>query len=152
MTIQARYVHTNIIAQDWQRLAKFYEEVLDCVPKPPARDLAGDWLEAATGIPEAHLKGMHLTLPGAGADGATLEIYQYTGGPEKPTTAVNRPGLAHLAFSVPDAAAALQAVIAGGGGAVGEVVSTDIPGVGRITFVYATDPEGNVIELQHWDH
>jgi hypothetical protein len=26
----------------------------------------------------------------------------------------------------------------------------DIPGAGRVTFVYLTDPEGNIIELQHW--
>ena len=151
MTIQARYVHTNIIAQDWQRLANFYEQVLGCVPKPPPRDLAGDWLEVATGVRGAHLKGMHLILPGLGADAPTLEIYAYIDGMEKPPTMVNRPGLAHIAFVVPDVAGALDAVIAGGGGAVGEVVSTDIPDVGRITFVYATDPEGNIIELQHWE-
>jgi len=41
-------------------------------------------------------------------------------------------------------------VISAGGGVVGELVSVDIPGAGTIAFVYATDPEGNVIELQHW--
>lgn len=25
MPIQARYVHTNIVAKDWKRLARFYE-------------------------------------------------------------------------------------------------------------------------------
>jgi hypothetical protein len=29
-------------------------------------------------------------------------------------------------------------------------VSLDIPNAGRVTFVYLTDPEGNIIELQHW--
>lgn len=152
MPVEARYVHTNIIAQDWQRLAKFYQEVLGCVPKPPERNLSGDWLEAATRIPGARLKGMHLILPGQGTNGPTLEIFQYEDQPEKPLTAINRPGLGHLAFVVPDVEAALEALIAGGGSAVGDLVTADIPNAGRITFVYAADPEGNVIELQHWDH
>jgi len=31
---------------------------------------------------------------------------------------------------------------------LGEIVSTAIPGVEMITFVYVRDPEGNIIELQ----
>ena len=42
------------------------------------------------------------------------------------------------------------AVLAAGGGVVGEEVTTDIPEAGRITFAYVSDPEGNVIELQRW--
>jgi predicted enzyme related to lactoylglutathione lyase len=68
--------------------------------------------------------------------------------PSKP--AVNRPGFAHLAFAVDDVAAARDAVLAAGGGVVGDVVSVAIPDAGQITFAYVTDPEGNVIELQHW--
>jgi predicted enzyme related to lactoylglutathione lyase len=41
-------------------------------------------------------------------------------------------------------------VVAAGGGTVGDLVSVDIPEAGRLNFVYATDPEGNVIELQQW--
>ncbi len=37
-----------------------------------------------------------------------------------------------------------------GGGQLGEPVNVDIPEAGRITFAYATDPEGNIIELQKW--
>ncbi|MDP4149104.1 MAG: hypothetical protein Q8927_12755 [Bacteroidota bacterium] len=32
----------------------------------------------------------------------------------------------------------------------GDLVETDIPGAGHLTFVYARDPDGNIIELQHW--
>jgi predicted enzyme related to lactoylglutathione lyase len=51
---------------------------------------------------------------------------------------------------VDDVPAARDAVLAAGGGTVGEVVSREIPGAGAITFAYVTDPEGNVIELQTW--
>jgi hypothetical protein len=42
-------------------------------------------------------------------------------------------------------------VVSHGGGLVGEVASAEVPGVGLLTFVYAADPEGNIIELQAWD-
>ena len=59
-------------------------------------------------------------------------------------------GIGHLAFAVDDVELALGAIVAAGGGAAGEVVKVAVPGAGRITFVYATDPEGNIVELQHW--
>jgi predicted enzyme related to lactoylglutathione lyase len=151
MTLSARYVHTNIIACDWRRLAKFYEEVLGCVPVPPERHLAEPWLEEATHLPGAELRGMHLRLPGHGVTGPTLEVFEYQEMPERQATAVNRPGLAHLAFAVEDVPAAQAAVLAAGGRAVGQVVTAEIAQAGRITFAYVTDPEGNVIELQRWD-
>jgi predicted enzyme related to lactoylglutathione lyase len=151
MTLRAKYVHTNIVALDWKRLAGFYEQVFECKPVPPVRDLSGAWIEAATGINGAHLWGVHLRLPGYDENGPTLEIFQYNVEKEKPATAINRPGFAHLAFAVNEVAEALQRVISAGGRAVGEVVTTDIPNAGRVSFVYATDPEGNIIELQHWE-
>jgi predicted enzyme related to lactoylglutathione lyase len=150
MSINAKYVHTNIVAKDWQNLARFYEQVFGCVPVPPERNLSGQWLADSTGVPGAHIRGMHLRLPGYGDDGPTLEIFEYNHATEKPTTAVNRPGLAHLAFAVDDVETARQAVLAAGGGAVGQTVTVTIAGKGVITFAYLTDPEGNIIEVQRW--
>ena len=152
MSIQARFVHTNLIAQDWKKLATFYEQVFGCIPVLPERDLAGQWLDDATRVPSARIRGMHLRLPGYGDAGPTLEIFQYDREEERHRTAVNRPGFGHIAFAVDDVQAAQDAVIAAGGSALGERVTVDIPGAGWITFVYATDPEGNIIELQHWSH
>jgi predicted enzyme related to lactoylglutathione lyase len=148
-TLSARYVHTNLVARDWRRLARFYQEVFGCQPVPPERRLSGAWFEAATRLPGARAEGMHLRLPGWGEQGPTLEVFQYNEVSEG-KVAVNRPGLAHLAFAVDDVAAAVLAVLNAGGSTVGETVTVDIPGAGRITFAYAADPEGNVIELQHW--
>jgi predicted enzyme related to lactoylglutathione lyase len=148
MAIASRYIHTNIIARDWKRLAAFYENVLGCTPVPPERALSGKWLEGATGVPGAEIHGVHLRLPGYGEDGPTLEIFQYTQLEERGKIAINRPGFAHIAFMVDDVTSARDAVIAAGGGVHGELVSTKIPGAGTITFIYATDPEGNIIELQ----
>jgi predicted enzyme related to lactoylglutathione lyase len=148
--IQARYVHSNLIARDWRGLARFYETIFGCVRVPPERDLSGPAMEAGTGLPAAHLRGVHLRLPGQGDHGPTLEIFTYDRLEERPPTAVNRPGLGHLAFGVADVAAARAAVLAAGGASVGEIVTVEVSGGGRVTWCYVTDPEGNVIELQSW--
>lgn len=146
-----RYAHTNIVAQDWRKLAQFYESVLSCTPLLPERHQTGEWLARGTGVAGAALQGVHLRLPGHGEAGPTLEIYLYTEMLESPEPRANRRGLGHLAFAVDDVAETLQEVRAHGGAALGEIVTTDVPGAGRITFVYATDPEGNILELQRWD-
>lgn len=148
--IQARYVHTNIVARDWKALARFYEKVFGCRPVPPERNLSGRWLEEATSITGAEIQGIHLRLPGHGEQGPTLEIFQYKQNEARPPTAVNRTGLAHLAFAVDDVETAQEAVLAAGGNAIGRIVSLDIAGAGSVKIVYLTDPEGNIIELQRW--
>lgn len=146
-----KYAHTNIIAQDWRKLVDFYCEVFDCVPVPPQRDQSGEWLSRGTGVPDAALAGMHLRLPGHGEDGPTLEIYSYAKMLDKPQAAANRKGIGHLAFLVDDVATIRAAVLAQGGADLGEIVQRDVAGVGRITFIYMADPEGNILEIQHWD-
>jgi predicted enzyme related to lactoylglutathione lyase len=148
VTLSARYVHTNLIAHDWRALAHFYQELFGCVPVPPERDLSGPDMEAGTGIAGAQLRGIHLRLPGHGAAGPTLEIFNYKHLAERAPTAVNRPGFGHLAFSVEDVTAAREAVLAAGGRAIGEVVTVTLQDGARVTWCYVTDPEGNVIELQ----
>ncbi len=150
MAIRAKYVHTNLIAKDWRGLAEFYERVFGCMPLRPERNLKGQWLEKGTGVPGAEIEGIHLRLPGHGETGPTLEVFQYNRQAERPATAVDRPGFVHLAFAVDDVGAARDAVLAAGGGVVGEVVSLHVSGAGTVTFAYVTDPEENIIELQRW--
>jgi predicted enzyme related to lactoylglutathione lyase len=148
--IDARFGHVNLVAADWRALADFYERVFGCVFVPPERDLSGPVLEAGTGVAGATIRGAHLRLPGLGDGGPTLEIFQYGSGPERPPTAINRPGFGHIAFAVPDVEAAREAVLAAGGGVVGEVVTTGTSDGRRVTWTYLTDPEGNILELQAW--
>jgi predicted enzyme related to lactoylglutathione lyase len=147
--IALRFVHTNIVARDWERLAEFYVRVFSCIPVPPERRLSGRWLERATGIPGAKIRGTHLKLPGHGNEGPTLEIFQYYIGGKGSNRSVNSPGFAHIAFYVDDIEAVREAILEAGGSAVGELVRTVVPSVGEIEFAYMRDPEGNVIEIQH---
>jgi predicted enzyme related to lactoylglutathione lyase len=150
MPIQARYAHTNLVAHDWKRLADFYTEAFGCEPMPPERKLSGEWLARGTGVPGARLQGIHLRLPGHGDKGPTLEIFQYHEARERLEPAANRPGFGHIAFVVDDVEAAQEKVMAAGGGALGEIASAEVEGAGLVTFTYVTDPEGNIVELQHW--
>jgi predicted enzyme related to lactoylglutathione lyase len=142
LSIHPKFVHINIVTRNWKSLVMFYKQVFGCVTVPPERDLSGEWLEDATGVCDTEIHGVHLRLPGYGEGGPTLEIFQYNVQTDRQGAAINRPGLAHIAFIVEDVHTARYEMIAAGGGVVGELVSTDIPGVWRITFVYATDPKG----------
>jgi len=51
---------------------------------------------------------------------------------------------------VDDVPSAREAVLAAGGQAVGEIVTLKTAAGTRVTWVYVTDPEGNIIELQSW--
>ncbi len=148
--MEARYVHTNLIARDWESLARFYVTVFGCMPVPPARNYRGEKLEAGTGLRGAALQGIHLRLPGHGPDGPTLEIFSYDSMPEHPIPAVNRPGLGHLAFQVDHLEEARQSVLSAGGGKIGEFVTLTLTDGRSVTWCYLTDPEGNIIELQSW--
>lgn len=146
----ARFGHVNLTSRDWRRLATFYTEVFGCALVPPERDIRGPALDAATGLSDAHLTGAHLRLPGHGPEGPTLEIFEYADLAEPIPTRVDRPGLGHLAFAVADIPAALGSVQAAGGSRVGEVVTTATSDGRRVTWCYATDPDGNIVELQSW--
>ena len=148
--IEARFGHVNVVARDWRALAVFYERVFGCVLVPPERDFSGPVLSAGVGVPNAALRGVHLRLPGLGPEGPTLEIFEYEEELDALPPAANRPGFAHLAFAVPDVAAARSAVLEAGGHSVGEIVTLEVADGRRVTFTYVADPEGNILELQSW--
>jgi catechol 2,3-dioxygenase-like lactoylglutathione lyase family enzyme len=142
-----RYVHTNLVARDWRRLAAFYRDVFDCAVGAE-RELAGPWLERGSGISGARIEGVHLKLPGYGHEGPTLELFQYTQPADAESPTPDRPGLGHIAFEVEDVDGMREKVIAAGGSAVGSIETVTLPGTGEITWTYVRDPEGNIIELQ----
>ena len=145
-----RYAHTNIIARESAKLIEFYKSVLQCRSIGEKRDLRGVWLDRLTGIPNAHITGEHLCLPGYGSEHPTLEIFSYDQmqGDNRPQ--INQCGIAHLAFEVDDVEKTLELILAAGGGQIGEVVSADYEDGRKAVFVYATDIEGNILELQSW--
>ncbi|OGU57859.1 MAG: glyoxalase [Ignavibacteria bacterium GWF2_33_9] len=146
-----KYVHTNIIAVDWKKIAQFYINVFDCKFVPPERDITGEWISEGVGIADAHLHGCHLRLPGSDINGPTLEIYTYNSTTPEPFMTANKKGLRHIAFLTDDVNSLVEKVLQNGGREVGEIVSHEVEGVGILTFTYVADPEGNIIEIQKWD-
>ncbi|MBU1013887.1 MAG: VOC family protein [Bacteroidetes bacterium] len=145
-----KFVHVNIISKDWKKLADFYTKVFECVSLWPERDLSGDWMDKATSIKDVHINGVHLRLPGFEVGSPTLEIFQYDNNSSPHPKKINTEGLAHLAFRVDDVQVILKRALANGGSQVGDLINKEIKGLGTITFVYINDPEGNIIEIQHW--
>lgn len=148
MSNDIKYVHTNIVAEDWQKLSQFYIEVFNCKPVYPVRDLSGEWIDNLTTIKHVNLKGIHLKLPGESE--ATLEIFEYNKKSKNCDKRINQSGFAHIAFHVDSVETLLERVKKHGGGQLGELVKKSYEGIGDLTVVYATDPEGNFVEIQNW--
>ena len=150
LSIKAKYVHTNLIAENWKKLAVFYEEIFGCKVVPPERDFKGKDIESGTGIKNVHLQGAHLQLPGYRENGPTLEIFSYSPHAEKQQKVINRPGYGHIAFQVDNVEKAKEVILNNGGREIGEIVTLQVSSNSKVTWCYVTDPEGNVIELQSW--
>lgn len=146
-----RFAHVNIVSTDWKTLVDFYINTFNCKLVPPIRKQSGTWLDKGTGLKNVQLQGAHLLLPGYDENGPTLEIYQYRLIDDKGAKAPNTKGYGHIAFEAEDVEKLLDTLIANGGKTAGKVTQKEVEGVGKLTFVYAKDPEGNLIELQKWE-
>lgn len=148
-----RFAHTNIAAKDWEKVANFYINVFNCIPKPPKRNLKGEWLDKATGLKNARQFGMHLTLPGyEDTIAPTLEIFSYDELVELNPMMANHTGFTHIAFEVENVDETLEKVLQNDGSKLGEIIENHIEGVGVIRFTYCRDCEDNIIEIQSWKY
>lgn len=143
-----RFAHTNIVSKNWRALADFYIEVFHCKVKPPERNLSGSWLDRATGLPNARLEGVHLTLPGYDENGPALEIYSYQDMSDGESSMPNHTGWNHIGFEVDDVDRTLKNALKKGAQLLGKSSKISAPGVCELKFVYFRDPEGNVVEIQ----
>ncbi|MBS7470258.1 VOC family protein [Pseudomonas syringae] len=147
---KVRFSHTNIVSADWKRLSKFYRNVFGCHQVGPVRKLSGDAVSGGTGVPDAIIEGIHLSLPDCEDSGITLEIFQYMEGVNREVAYANSRGITHLAFEVEDLVDICAKVVRNGGWMLGKVVKQNVKGVGVCEFLYVRDPERNIIEIQKW--
>lgn len=151
MSIECKYLHTNLTVRDIERMQSFYVDVFGCEPLRSIDRLNGTWIEEITSVRDGDIKYVHLRLPGHGEAGPELELIQYRNPCKQFIIAPDTYGFGHLSFAVQNVHEALEAIIAAGGGCIGKVVTVEIPRRGCLTEVYATDPESNIIELQHYE-
>lgn len=145
-----RFAHTNIAAKDWKKLSEFYIKVFECKVKPPERNLSGKWLDTATGLLNASLEGVHLSLPGHGENPPTLEIFTYKELHDVPDIMANSTGFTHIAFEVDNVHTTFSNALKHGASKLGEIVEKEVENVGTLQFVYFRDPERNIVEIQSW--
>jgi catechol 2,3-dioxygenase-like lactoylglutathione lyase family enzyme len=151
MPINCKYLHTNLTVKDIERMQAFYVEVFGCEPVRDIDHLSGQWIEDITSVKNGEIKYIHLRFPGHGETGPELELVQYLNPTKHFDITPDTYGFGHLSFGVDNVQEALDAIVAAGGSRVGKVVTVDVPRRGRLTEVYATDPEGNIIELQCYE-
>lgn len=151
MSLKIKYVHTNIVAKNWKKLADFYINVFGCPVIPPIRNYSGNDLDSAVNIKNVVLNGVHLLLPGYNKTGPTLEIFSYNPPLKKQNRKVNTPGITHIAFEVNDVNKVYKKVLKNGGKKVGKIITLTRSDGKEVTWCYVKDPEGNMIELQKWD-
>ena len=145
-----RYAHVNIIAKDWRALMDFYIDVFDCEPVSSERNHFGKHTDQLTDMKDVRVVGQHLRVPGHGPNGPTIEIFSFSEQLRTLAPRINRPGFAHIAFEVEDFDGVRRKIKGWGGQDYGKKVTIDIKGAGKLTLLYMTDPEGNIVELQKW--
>ena len=145
-----RYAHINIVAHDWRKLCEFYEQIFDCKPYSSERNHHGKHIDELTGMQGVRVQGRHLSVPGHGENGPTIEIFTFSDNGEDSPRPLNRPGFAHIAFEVDDIEEKRNQIKHFGGEDYGNLVTIDISGAGKLSLIYMTDPEGNIVELQKW--
>lgn len=150
MSLKIKYVHTNVVAKDWKKLADFYIKIFGCKVVPPIRNYKGKDLESAVNIKNVTLNGVHLRLPGYNKTGPTLEIFSYSPSLKKQKRKVNTPGITHIAFEVSNVEKLYKMVIDNGGKKVGKIITLKRSDGKKVTWCYVKDPEENMIELQKW--
>lgn len=152
--MKIRLAHVSITAGNLKTLAAFYENALGFVPARAEMSFSGEWLAKGTGVAGAAIRRVHLRFPGDTDEPPMLEIVEYENSLDSPPPSpANRKGLRHIAFeteSVKELQTRYDLVLEHGGGGLGGITEKEIEGLGVVTFVYMTDPEGNIVELVNW--
>ncbi|MER5353617.1 VOC family protein [Kitasatospora sp. NPDC002551] len=139
-------LHVAVVTRDVERLSAFYQEVLGA-QLLKRLELRSPRFAAGVGVPGAEAVTVHLRVPGADT---VVELTEYRRGEDgTPKAPANAEGWRHIAFRVPDLAAAAEELRRLGLPIEGEgPVVVDLPVEAAGTgFLYFRDPDGNIIEL-----
>lgn len=110
-----KFIHVNIICADWEKLCGFYRDTFACVNVGKIKNHQGDYKEKVIGVPEVHVVGQHVLLPGFAKDYPTLEIFTYSVKGRKQPCDEKSLGINCLGFVCEDLEAAASKLVANGG-------------------------------------
>lgn len=131
-----QFTQVKLQSADPERLARFYQEALDCEVGLPLTTLEQP-APRGVGNQDGDVAILVMSLPGS-EGGPTLELISGSG-------LDGARGM--LTFHVDDVDAATQRVVDAGGDFAGRVTEFMGPSGRLARFVFMTDPEGNVIDL-----
>lgn len=110
-----RFIHVNIITQDWEELCEFYRGAFGCTDTGNLKDHQGGYKSKVIGIEDVHVVGRHILLPGFYATYPTLEMFSYSvPGLDRPAEE-DELGLSGIGFLSENPAADSDTVCACGG-------------------------------------
>jgi catechol 2,3-dioxygenase-like lactoylglutathione lyase family enzyme len=136
--------HMGLTVADIQASARFYG-LLGFTPVEPEAVVCDEqWIKTMSGYPDADLRIAWLDL-----DGITLELLQYEspdGGDSSPLETKDA-GSAHVAVGLDDVEAEYARLLAEGVKFRSEPITVPDGIWAGIKAVYATDPDGNTVEL-----
>lgn len=147
MKNKIKYVYSTLLAKEWRKLADFYINVFQCEPRSSEFRFSGNWLDGLTGLKNAEVDGIQLSLPGYEA-GPALEVISYNQTSFRTHNIIpNLQGGTSLVFHVDSVNHILQKALVHGGQQAGTAVTATIDNLGNFTAAYIRDPEGNIIEV-----
>lgn len=143
--------HVNIVVQDIERAARFYNEVLG-FQRGFEKTLEGQWIDKVTGVPGAQALCVFMEAPPHGNQNTTrIELLQFLA----PQSAAfdenkwpNTRGIRHIAFTVNDVDSLIEKLRVWNVEIVSEPVEVPfaVGNLGRKRLFYFYDPEGNLLE------
>jgi catechol 2,3-dioxygenase-like lactoylglutathione lyase family enzyme len=144
--------HVNIVAQDIERAARFYSEVLG-LKRGFEKTLEGAWIDKVTGVPGAKALCVFMEAPRGGneAPKTRLELLQFIapdGAAFPENSCPNTRGIRHIAFNVDDLDALIENLRRWNAQIFSEPVEVPftVGSLGRKQLFYFYDPEGNLLE------
>ena len=146
------FAHTEINCIDWKKLCAFYEKVFGLTyASDETDDVKGAWFEKLAGLPDAHVTGCKMDLPGYDDPAPQIEFFTWEAPDDAPVRTIHAPGLGHLAFWVDTIEEKANEILAEGGSMIGEISGIyDAATDQTLVLCYAKDPEGNNLELMQW--
>ena len=72
-----RFIHVNLITDNWETLCSFYKDKFGCTDTGDIKDHSGSYKSKVIGLENVHVTGRHILLPGFYATYPTLEIFTY---------------------------------------------------------------------------
>jgi len=123
----------HMTARDPARLAAFYTQVFGMPAAPTRATVVPPGVPAPTAV---------LQLPGYAGQGPVLTLAPVTGATARGPLPVHDRGYAHICFEADDVHRVVQAIQVHGG-----TVLSRFDDLAAAAVVYATDPEGNAIEV-----